>query len=61
MEAIKLIEPCGVAGVMYDAGTILVVPDAVSKADAEDLKLMQKAIETAKPVASKPVKGKAAE
>jgi hypothetical protein len=61
MEAIKLIEPCGVAGVMYDAGTILVVPDAVSKADAEDLKLMQKAIETAKPVASKPSKGKAAE
>ena len=60
MEAIKLIEPCGVAGVMYDAGTILVVPDAVSEADAKDLKLMQKAVEAEKPVASKPVKGKAA-
>ena len=54
MEAIKLIEPCGVAGVMYDAGTILALPDSVSAADAKDLILMHKAVEAEKPVASKP-------
>ena len=61
MNAIQLIEPCGVAGVMYDAGTILAIPDAVSTIDARNLILMQKAVEAEKPVASKPVKGKAAE
>lgn len=61
MEAIKLIEPCGVAGVMYDAGTILALPDSVSAADAKDLILMQKAVEAEKPAAAKPSKGKAAE
>lgn len=61
MDAIKLTEPCGVAGVMYDAGTVLVLPEAVSAADAKDLILMQKAVAVEKPVASKPAKGKAQE
>lgn len=45
MDAIKIIEPCGISGVMVDAGVILQVGSDVSPEDAKDLIAFGRAIE----------------